>query len=210
MSVVDDLLRAREAYDRRDWLVAYGGLSRVDGDVLTADDFTQLATAAYLVGRRNDCVQALQRAYQLHLEAGAVLSAVRSAFWLALVLLTSGETAIGGGWVARAQRLLAEIDGDVVDRGYLLIHVMYRHIYAGEFDTALSLAEEVTDYGRRYRDPDLTAMGLSSQGRLLMYLGRVVDGLALLDESMVAVAAGEVTTIFAGNIYCSMIEGCQE
>ena len=27
---------------------------------------------------------------------------------------------------------------------------------------------------------------------------------------MVGVAAGEVSTIFAGNIYCSMIEGCQE
>src|SRR3954465_2721598 len=99
MSVVDDLLRAREAYDRRDWLAAYGGLSRATDDALTAEDFTQLATAAFLVGRRNDSVQALQRAYQLHLGAGAVLSAVRSAFWLALILLTNGETAVGGGWV---------------------------------------------------------------------------------------------------------------
>ena len=27
---------------------------------------------------------------------------------------------------------------------------------------------------------------------------------------MVGVAAGEVSTIFAGNVYCSMIEACQE
>jgi hypothetical protein len=53
-------------------------------------------------------------------------------------------------------------------------------------------------------------MGLSSQGRLLLYCGRVPDGLALLDESMVGVAAGEVSVIFAGNVYCSMIEACQE
>ena len=53
-------------------------------------------------------------------------------------------------------------------------------------------------------------MGLCCQGRMLLYGGRVPDGLALLDESMVGVAAGEVSTIFAGNIYCSMIEGCQE
>jgi hypothetical protein len=38
----------------------------------------------------------------------------------------------------------------------------------------------------------------------------VPDGLALLDESMVGVAAGEVSVIFAGNVYCSMIEACQE
>jgi DNA-binding CsgD family transcriptional regulator len=210
MGVVEELIRAREAYDRHEWLAAYDGLSDAAPDVLTPDDFVQLATAAYLLGRRNDCVQALQRAYQLDLDAGEVLAAVRSAFWLALVLLTSGETAIGGGWVARSQRLLSEIDGDVVERGYVLTHVMYRHIFAGEFDSASQLAEQITDYGYRFRDPDLTAMGLSCQGRLLLYGGRVPEGLALLDESMVGVAAGEVSIIFAGNIYCSMIEACQE
>ena len=210
MGVVEELIRAREAYGRREWLAAYDGLSDAAPDELAADDFVRLATAAYLLGRRNDCVQALQRAYQLNLDAGDTLAAVRSAFWLALVLLTSGETAIGGGWVARSQRLLAEADGDVVERGYLLIHLMYRHIFAGEFAAAYELAEQIAGYGHRYRDPDLIAMGLSSQGRLLLYGGRVPEGLALLDESMVGVAAGEVSTIFAGNIYCSMIEACQE
>jgi DNA-binding CsgD family transcriptional regulator len=210
MGVVEELIRAREAYDRREWLAAYGGLSDASPDELTADDFVRLATVAYLLGRRNDCVQALQRAYQLNLDAGELLAAVRSAFWLALVLLTSGETVIGGGWVARSQRLLTEVDGDVVERGYVLIHLMYRHIFAGEFATARELAEQITGYGHRYRDPDLIAIGLSSQGRLLLYAGRVPDGLALLDESMVCVAAGEVSAIFAGNIYCSMIEACQE
>jgi DNA-binding CsgD family transcriptional regulator len=210
MGVVEELIRAREAYGRREWLAAYAGLSDAAPDELAAEDFVRLATAAYLLGQRNDCVQALQRAYQLNLDAGDTLAAVRSAFWLALVLLTSGETAIGGGWVARSQRLLTEIDGDVVERGYVLIHLMYRHIFAGEFAAACQLAEQVTGYGHRYRDPDLIAIGLSSQGRLLLYGGRVPDGLALLDESMVGVAAGEVSTIFAGNIYCSMIEACQE
>ena len=210
MGVVEELIQAREAYDRREWLVAYDGLSDAAPGELTPDDFVQLATAAYLVGRRNNCVQALQRAYQRNVDTGDVLAAVRSAFWLALVLLTSGETAIGGGWVGRSQRLLADIDGDVVERGYVLIHVMYRQIFAGEFDTAREHADQITDYGHRYRDPDLIAMGLSCQGRMMLYDGRVPDGLALLDESMVGVAAGEVSVIFAGMIYCSMIEACQE
>jgi hypothetical protein len=80
MGVVEELIRAREAYDRREWLAAYGGLSDARPDELTADDFVRLATAAYLLGRRNDCVQALQRAYQLNLDAGDLLAAVRSAF----------------------------------------------------------------------------------------------------------------------------------
>lgn len=210
MGVVDDLLQARAAYDRRDWLAAYGGLSDAGTDQLTAEDFSRLATAAYLVGRRNDCVQALQRAYQMHLDAGHVPAAVRVAFWLALVLMTSGETAIGGGWVGRAQRLLADVDGDAVERGYVLIHVMYRHIFAADFAPALDMAAQITEYGRRFADPDLLAMGLCSQGRIMLYCGQVAEGLTLLDEAMVGVAAGEVSTIFAGNVYCTMIEGCQE
>jgi DNA-binding NarL/FixJ family response regulator len=210
MGVVDDLLRARVAYDRRDWLAAYGGLSEAAADELTADDFSRLATVAYLVGRRNDCIQALQRAYQLHVDSGAVLPAVRTAFWLALVLLNSGEAAVGGGWVGRAQRLLADIEGDVVERGYVTIHVMYRHIFASDFGPAMESAQEVAEYGRRFADPDLVAMGLMAQGRILLYGGRVPQGLALLDEAMVGVAAGEVSPIFSGNVYCSMIEACQE
>jgi DNA-binding CsgD family transcriptional regulator len=210
MGVVDDLLVARAAYDRRDWLAAYGGLSEAGADEFEADDFVRLATAAYLVGRRNDCVQALQRAHQLHLGAGAVLAAVRAAFWLGFVLVMNGEAAVGGGWAGRAQRLLDDVEGDVVERGYVFIDVMFGRLLVGDVAAALELSQQVTDYGRRFADPDLVAMGLNSNGRMLLYGGRVPEGLALMDEAMVGVAAGEVSTIFAGTVYCSMIEACQE
>ena len=51
-----------------------------DATTLTADDFARLATAAYLLGHKNDCVQALQRAYQANLDAGDMLAAVRCGF----------------------------------------------------------------------------------------------------------------------------------
>ncbi|HEU5448362.1 MAG TPA: helix-turn-helix transcriptional regulator, partial [Acidimicrobiia bacterium] len=43
-----------------------------------------------------------------------------------------------------------------------------------------------------------------------MYSGRVAEGLRLLDEAMVGVLAGEVSTLFSGMVYCSAIEACQE
>ena len=78
MGVVDGLRQAREAYERRDWLAAYDVLSDVAPEDLGADDFARLATAAHLLGRRNDAVLAMQRAYQVHVAAGEVLEAVRS------------------------------------------------------------------------------------------------------------------------------------
>ena len=49
-----------------------------------------------------------------------------------------------------------------------------------------------------------------AQGRCLLYLGRVPEGVRLLDEAMVGVTTGEMSPIFAGQTYCSLIEACQE
>ena len=181
-----------------------------DGADAAADDFTRLATAAFLLGRTNTCVQALQRSYRRHLDEAEPLGAARVCFWLALVLFNNGEPAVGGGWVARGRRLLDDVSEEVVERGYLQMLLMFQHIFADELDAAAPLTVEVTEYGRRFRDPDLLANGLNAQGRMALYSGEVPRGLALLDEAMVGVSTGEVSPVFAGEIYCSMIEACQE
>lgn len=210
MSVVDDLVKGREAFEQRQWVAAYGRLSTVDRGQLSPDDLLRLGMAAYLSGDDDACVRALQLAYQAELDAGESLGAVRIAFWLALVLVTGGDFAVGGGWAARAQRLLEHVPGDVVERGYLLIHEMHQHIGRGDYPGALEIAPRIAEYGRLFRDPDLIAMGLSSQGRLLLYAGRVPEALALLDEAMIGVTTSEVSPVIAGHVYCSMIEACQE
>src|SRR5689334_23407957 len=116
MSVVDDLRHAREAFERREWVAAYEALSGLETVDLTAGDFVALATTAFLLGQSNDCVQALQRSYQINLDHGEVLAAARSALWLSTVLVHGGEAAIGSGWTSRAQRLLGDVDSDVAER----------------------------------------------------------------------------------------------
>jgi DNA-binding CsgD family transcriptional regulator len=210
VNVVEQLQRAREAFDRRDWVAAYEGLSASGDDALLAADFADLATAAYLVGRHNDCIQALQRAYQAHLDAGDQQPAVRCAFWLAMTLMDRGEMAVASGWIARAERLLEGFEDDTVEHGYVLFFRMLGHILAGDPVTGLEEAATLTSYGQRFGDADLLASGLMAQGRCLLYLGRVAEGVRLLDEAMVGVSAGEVSPIFAGHTYCSLIEACQE
>ena len=208
MGIVDDLIEARDAYERREWVTAYRALSDLDDAALQADDFASLATTAYLLGRRNDCVQAMQRAFQANIDAGDDVAAARSALWLALVLITGGEPAVGGGWAARAQRILDGVDGDVVERGYAMIHETFRHIFAGDFPAALEAATEIAAYGERFHDPDLLAQGLNMKGRLMTHAGEVQAGLALMDEAMVGVVAGDVSPIISGIVYCTMIEAC--
>ena len=205
---IDELLRAREAYDRGDWAVAFDQLRTVDN--LGADDTLALATSAYLTGDVDQAVRALQAGYQEMIKNGDTRKAVRFAFWLALILNLRGEAAISGGWVARAQRLLENERDDVVERGYLLVHHFFEQVDHGDYAKAGETVVQVVDSGRRFGDPDLIALGLTCQGRFTIYSGRVPEGLALLDEAMVGVAAGEVSPIIAGMVYCALIEACQE
>ena len=53
MSVVEELHRAREAYERQEWVTAYRALSDLDDTELAAGDFAALSEAAKA---RNDPV----------------------------------------------------------------------------------------------------------------------------------------------------------
>jgi ATP/maltotriose-dependent transcriptional regulator MalT len=205
---VDVLLQARDAYERRDWVLALDRL-RGAGD-LAPEDTMALATSAYVLGNVDEAVRALQAGYQDRIRNGDSLGAVRFASWLGLLLNVRGESAVGGGWVARAQRLLESETEDVVERGYLLAHEFFQHLARGDFARAAETAARVVETGRRFNEHDLIAQGLMMQGRIMIYAGRVPEGLALLDEAMIGLAAGEVSPIIAGMAYCSLIEACQE
>ena len=102
-----ELERGREYYTQRKWADAYDSLSRADrATPLVSQDLELLAMAAYLVGRDEEYLSALERAHHAHLDAGEVMRAVRCAFWVSMRLLFRGETGRATGWLARAQRLL--------------------------------------------------------------------------------------------------------
>lgn len=210
MGVVDDLVQARETFERGDWVSAFEVWSDLDPDELGPEDLHRLATAALLLGEEADCVAALQRAFHSHIARDEIAAAVRCAFWLSMVFATSEDAALAAGWTARADRLLDDLGEDVVERGYVLFQHMFEFIVAQDWPRAFECATGVTEYGRRFADPDLLALGLAAEGRMTIYAGRVPDGLALFDEAMVGVAAGDVSPVIAGNVYCVMIEGCQE
>jgi DNA-binding CsgD family transcriptional regulator len=205
-----ELARGREAAGRLAWADAYAALSQADrSSALAGEDLELLATAAFLRGRVEDCLRALRRAHQLHAERGDRRRAARCAFWLVFHLINQGELAQASGWLARGNRLL-EDEPECAERGYLLVPVALRQAVAGDHAEAWGTAARAAAIGRRVADPDLVTLALSVQGRAMVWGGRVGEGLALLDEAMVAVVADELSPPLTGAVYCSVIDACQE
>lgn len=208
--MVDPVRQARDAVERRDWLAAYQALSAAGDASLHAADFVDLATAAYLLCRHDDCVTALQRAHQAYVAAGETAAAVRTAFWLSLVLRQHGEGAVANGWIHRAERLAEELPEESVEHGYVEYARLMRDVFSGRIEETTTRPAAIVERGRRNGDPNLIAAGLMSSGRRAIYAGHPDEGLALLDEAIVCLLSGGLTPIIAGQVLCSAIEGCQE
>lgn len=207
----DDLTSGREAFNRRQWAEAFNALTLADeAKSLQADDLDLLAWSGYLIGRQDDFLRAMERAQHEHRDAGEAGRAARCALWLGFVLSTRGEIGPATGWFARASRLVEREGNDCVEQGYLLLPTMLRHALDGSWEAVHATALQAVAIGERFDEADLTSFSLHWQGRALVRLGRVDEGLRLLDESMLSVTAGELSPAITGMVYCSLIEACQE
>ncbi|HET6690549.1 MAG TPA: hypothetical protein VFG74_06750, partial [Miltoncostaeaceae bacterium] len=205
----DALTAARDAYGRRAWAEARELLRRADDEApLDPEDLERLAVAAYMAGRDDEHLATLARAHHARLEGGDRSGAVRAAFWLYVHLALRGETGPATGWHARARRLMEGEARECVERGYLASAEALRHGVARDWPAARAASREAVAVGERFGDRDLVALGLMDVGRTLIEEGRAAEGLGQLDEAMVAAAAGELTPVATGFVYCSVIESC--
>ena len=203
--------RGRQSFEQRAWAESYRLLHAADLDAaLDPDDLERLAIAAYLIGRDDEFEACTARAHQAFLDRGDCEEAARAAFWLGFGLMERGAIAPASGWFARAGRLLDERQLDCVVRGYLLIPVAITHIVQGDPAAAHATFTQAGEIARRFADRDLASVACHGRGRALIRLGRIADGVALLDEAMASVIAGEVTPLVVGDVYCSVLGGCQE
>lgn len=118
-----------------------------------------------------------------------------------------GEPSVAAGWLMRAQRHLRD-QPESVQHGYLALCEAAVAQFAGHAAEAATLGERVVALGQRFGDRNLVAMGIHVQGMAWITSGEVEDGMALLDEAMTSVIAGELAPYYTGVIYCNVLATC--
>jgi DNA-binding CsgD family transcriptional regulator len=208
MGAIED---ARAACDSYRWGDAFRLLSGVAVDALDIDDLDRLATAAYLTGHDEEGFGYWVRAHQVCVGAGAVHRAAYFGARLAQGLGFKGDLGRCRGWIDRTARLLDDARIDCVEQGYLEYGLaMMRLFEAGDLGGARAHFVQAGKVGARFVHRELVTLARIGEGRMLIYLGEIPEGMALLDEAMVSIEAGELSPVATGDAYCTVIDACSE
>ncbi|WP_344627227.1 response regulator transcription factor [Kitasatospora arboriphila] len=208
-AVLADARRSHGGHAWRDACALYAAADGGEPDGLGVADLEDWGEAAQLLGRGEEASAVLQRAYLAREGAADVRGALRCAFWLAEVLAMRGEFAHAGGWLARAGRF-AGSGPPCAEQGFLLVREAERQLQEGEHEAAFGTAGRVLELAGRFGDRDLAVLAAQFQGAARIAQERVDEGLALLDEAMVAVTAGETGPRVTAWVYCLVIAACQD
>ncbi|HET6362486.1 MAG TPA: LuxR C-terminal-related transcriptional regulator [Gemmatimonadota bacterium] len=199
----------RVAARQTSWAEIYDTLRVRDPSDMTPREHEQLADAAWWLSKPSESIAARQRAYSGSVESGDAEHAATMAARLSIEHFGRGDPAVGAGWLMKARRHADDIP-EGAGHGFLLVVEATIARYSGDLPRAQELVERATGIARRFPDPDLTAMAIHTQGIVLILLGEIDRGVALLDEAMASVVSGQLTPFFTGIVYCNVIGTCLE
>ncbi|MEX2457860.1 MAG: helix-turn-helix transcriptional regulator, partial [Actinomycetota bacterium] len=211
LSVDDHVGAGRKALERHDWEEAFRHLSEADRvGSLDADGLRDLGWAAWWSGESDACVAARSRSFARYVDAEELEEAAHVALDLTVVLSNRGEASAANGWLSQAKRLL-EGRSESGAHSYLETILAVRAQYGGDDPAkAIEHAERAVRIAERAGTRENLARALNRYGAILVWAGRVEEGMALLDESMVAAVEGDLDPFVTGVIYCNMISACSE
>ena len=208
MAEVDDLLA-------RGWAALRGGdaaaaraafeAAAADGGGPRAEE--GLARAAYLDLQFFDAIALWESAYAGYREANDDAGAIRVARTLAGVVgQVTGDFAVCQGWLARADSLMTTAPAGS-ERGWVALN---RGMFEGDRVRKDALFKEALTSARDHGDHDLEFVALAYRGASLVHDDRPVEGMALLDEALAAVAGSEVDDFCVlEEIFCQLFSACE-
>ena len=196
------------ALNAGDAATARAAFERALAEVETGSGREGLGQALYLQRDYSGAIKQHERAYAAYRRERQTVAAARVARILAWITgNVLGDWAVQNGWLARALRILAEAGDDAPEHGWVLIIKSYTEPDAAARE---AMFREAITIGRRFADPNVEIESLASLAALFLLTGRDNEGLALLDESMAALCAGELTEIASvDNLFCGLFWACE-
>jgi tetratricopeptide (TPR) repeat protein len=197
--------RARDAAGRSAWDEAYELFVQADGSGgLDPEGLMLFATAAYITGRPQESIGLWERVHAARLQEGDREGAAGAAARIAGFLLEAGLFGPSRGWVRRAEALIEDFPDSPV-HGELASVSIWPPFIHGDLDGALEASRRAVEIGTRLGLSGIRAQGINGQARVLIALGQMEEGMALLDEAAVAAVSGELDPLSASLLYCSTV-----
>jgi class 3 adenylate cyclase len=200
---------ARDAAANQGWRKAYETYSGVDARELEPPDLEGYGEAAWWNGKLNEAIGLRERAYAAYTADGDTLAAARMALALSWDYDGQGAFSVASGWLANAERLLADLP-EAPEHGRLLLSHALGALFADELEKALETFTAAFELAKRVGDRDVQMLALSGRGRALIKAGEIEKGLALLDEATASAMCGDLRAHSAGLVYCITISSCRD
>jgi len=176
----------------------------------SAEAYEGLGWAAYCLDDDPLTFESREHAFRLYRERGDDHAAARVAAWLAADWAEfRGETAVCNGWLQRAHRLL---DGREPGPGHAWLAVHEASMIIDEDpSTALRLAVDAAELGRRFGVVELEMLGLALEGRALVSLGELDQGMRRLDEATATALGGDAELLSCvAWACCYLVSACEQ
>ncbi|MDP9333801.1 MAG: hypothetical protein M3Q30_10900 [Actinomycetota bacterium] len=200
----------RAAFGRSDWRASFDALTHADRVApLGPDDLGKAAEAAMWIGEFDACIEFRQRAFAASIAGGDAHRAAGLAIELCMDHVHRHRAAVAIGWAQRAERLLegsepcSELGLMTVLRAIVALEIEH------DVEAAARYYDDAIQIGRTSRDGDIVALALLGAGTVMVRVGRVPEGMRLVDEAMTDAVAGLLGPVTTARVYCGTISLCQ-
>jgi tetratricopeptide (TPR) repeat protein len=172
----------------------------------TPEALDGMGVALWWLGDTRASIAHTERAYAGFRRASDAVAAAMAAMSLCVTWISNFDNhAAAGGWLARAERVLGDLDPNPL-QGWLWLLRGYLEPDTGR---ARELQQRVLELARATGDPDLELCAIGDLGLTLVTQGRAAEGLTLIDEAMAGTLGGEhrrlLTVVVAS---CDMLIAC--
>jgi class 3 adenylate cyclase len=208
---LDDRVKAGlSALDRHAWQEAYDLLKAADQDgLLGGPELEQLGVAAWWLGRLDDSLVTMERAYEAHTATSNHEAAAHIALELARGYAWKSARSVSMGWLARASHLVESHPDWAVVAEVLITKALVAE-GAQDLEAAEQLAAQALATADRFGRRDEAALAMELLGSLLAKRGQVARGFELIDESTAMAVGGELSARVTGVVYCQTIALCHD